>query len=421
MRGDATPIDDRRTPNRAPLVPRVALLLAAPLSFAAVLSLAGCAGDPGAPATESLIGGVETTDHDASVFVLMGRARCSGGLIHPRIALTAWHCITSDPIQIEVGTGGTITTYDVIEVFTPPGSFVLDIEHQAVDVAALVLDREVVGVTPYALAYDGLADRVGEPIRAVAYGTGSDLYGRRQTSTGVLMCDSVRPDWDFRFPILTTISGAPGDSGGSMLDSSGALLAVMSGMIAGGCVLPDGTVHYGDRDHVWGARIEVSAGVVTRAFESIGAVAPTPPPPPPPDGGPLGDDDGGPIASLDGGGAPTDAGSTDRDGGTSAPVLDASPATPADAAALDRDSGSPAPDGSRSDPTIGGEGCSVSAAPRSRALPSLGLGVALLAAAAVRARRRRRLHVGCGRASSPRALRSVPAGPMVQPRPDEIA
>lgn len=301
---------------------------------AAVLVMAGCDPAPEVGAREPLIGAAETADYQASVFLRAGPGRCSGSLVHPRIVITAWHCISPDPIQVDVITSGGTSTYDAVARFTHPGTFTADIEHMAIDVAALVLDRDVAGVVPYVLAYDGLADRVDQPMRGVAYGGGSSLFGRRQTSTGVLICDARRPDSTFDFPMLTTIDGAPGDSGGSVLDPSGALLGVMSGMLPSSGCLHGGTPFRASSTNVWASRIELSAELVAEAFVSIGASPPMTPVDagsPTRDSGTTIDVDGGALPDIDGGsgdaGAQRDAGVLDA-AGPSALAADAAGSRP---------------------------------------------------------------------------------------------
>lgn len=308
---------------------------------------AGCGPAPEVGARQPLIGAAETADYEASVFLRAGPGRCSGSLVHPRIVVTAWHCISPEPIQVDVVTSGGTSTYDAVARFTPPGTFASDVEHMAIDVAALVLDRDVAGVVPYVLAYDGLADRVDQPLRGVAYGGGSSLFGRRQTSTGVLICDARRSDSTFDFPMLTTIDGAPGDSGGSVLDPSGALLGVMSGMLPSSGCLHGGTPFRGSSTNIWASRIELSAELVAAAFASIGASPPMTPVDagsPARDGGTAIDVDSGALAAIDsgalaaidsgalpdidsGGGAQGDAGVLDANG-SSALAIDAAASGP---------------------------------------------------------------------------------------------
>lgn len=264
-----------------------------------------------------LIDAVETADYEASVFVRTGPGgTCSGSLVHPRIVITAWHCAQSDGMSVDVRSAGTTSSYAVVGRYVPDGTFTETIEAYAVDVAALVLDSPVEGVTPYVLAYDGMADRVDEPIRAVAYGNGSSLLGRRQTSIGTVKCDARREGSDYLFPMFTSIRGAPGDSGGSILDSRGELLGVMSATSSGGCLYGGGTWFAGPTDTV-AARIEPNAAVVTAAFDAVGAV----PPRAPADSGPASPDAGlrdvdasSPPDALEDAGSP-DAGSLDADAG----------------------------------------------------------------------------------------------------------
>ena len=342
----------------------------------AFLSLASaCDPQPADGARGELVGATATADYEASVFIRSAAGgRCSGSLVHPRIVVTAWHCMSADTMQVDVTTtAGATTAYDVVDRFVHPGAFVADIEHFALDVAVLVLDRDVTGVVPYVLAYDGLADRVDAPLRAVAFGGGSSLFGLRQTSTGTLICDARREGSDFNFPFLTTIDGAPGDSGGSILDADGALLGVISGMIFGGCIHA-GSTYYSVGADIWAARVEVSADLVEAAFVSVGA---TPPTRPSPDAG-VAVDAGG---ALDAGGASLDAGGS-TDGGTRTDA-----ALPSDGGGARADAGVDA--GSAVTPPSAG-GCAIGVARATQPWAFLWLLLPGIAIARSRSRRRER-------------------------------
>lgn len=131
------------------------------------LAIGGCAAsDPSdaASSTNDLVGGSADTHFAASGYLAMNgdlsKAACGATLIGPHTVVTAAHCVTDDSASFAFGTGniGSSATVKVVERHAHPqfhaeaqGSF--DVTHalRNYDVAYLVLEHDVAGVTPAVL------------------------------------------------------------------------------------------------------------------------------------------------------------------------------------------------------------------------------------------------------------------------------
>ncbi len=205
-----------------------------------------------------IVGGVLDDGAGAHPHVVMLSSRgsvCSGTLVAPNLVLTAWHCVAGmvvqgigcdadgnslngdhvaaddDPNDIRVRTGVNPSGAAVArgaQIFHPSGRNLCDR-----DIALLLLDRDITGVTPASLRLSHLpvpserATVVGYGITSDG-GTGSGVRRRRE-QVSVL---AAGKDWNLLLgssELQLSVSGCSGDSGGPAFDAtSGAVLGVSS-------------------------------------------------------------------------------------------------------------------------------------------------------------------------------------------------
>jgi len=201
----------------------------------------GAAPEAGVP---QIINGIPTGDYPAVAALLIWNAEgeflCSGTLVSGSVILTAAHCVADPPAAISAvfsPDGVTATAYDVVAYAIHP-----EFRFPTADLAMLLLEAPVVGITPVPLA-----ERKPRP-RAVGtiVGYGEDEVG----NLGVKEMGTVRlRRCPKRFPALGLASRAlahsvcwrarpgqqdtcHGDSGGPLL-IGGDVAAVTSGGDAG--------------------------------------------------------------------------------------------------------------------------------------------------------------------------------------------
>ncbi len=207
--------------------------------FALAVCLTACGGEPGSDVGElsnAVVNGSLSSD-DSVVAILDAETGdlCSGTLIHPRLVLTAKHCVQDPggsaplaPEQLLVVTGnalGKISSDRVLPIQaigTHPGAYQADGSGLAGnDVAILVLSQAAVGATRE-VREDSAGDQIGKSVTVVGFGlTPSGGNGvKLEASTVVEGLDGQ--------VLVTGPSICKGDSGGPMIESDGRVIGVAS-------------------------------------------------------------------------------------------------------------------------------------------------------------------------------------------------
>jgi V8-like Glu-specific endopeptidase len=185
------------------------------------------------------VGRVEILHCDGSPFTVSGHAVAgSGFLVGSRVVVTAehgiWIGLGRPACKLRVRFGSTTYAVTSMRAWSNHG----EPDRRGIDLATLTLARPVSGHL-FAVSTKGVPR--DSPIATLGYPLGGPLRITKGTLTKKLL--------DYGVPTLaTTLAVEGGNSGGPILDESGAVLGVVSRVVISGSVTRDGNNRYGGID-----------------------------------------------------------------------------------------------------------------------------------------------------------------------------
>ena len=207
--------------------------LSSSLAIMATLPVAGCSG--GDLSNVKVTNGKLTLDYPAVVQILQGGSSCTATFIRSDVLMTAAHCIDRDGAPVVVPSLKIASSVFVVHP-DYPANF-------DKDVALVFFDRDVATVTMQ-LKYD-LPEK-GDPVTLVGFGNNRYIQGLKSAgATGVkrtgtnnvveinnrgislLGTPAAFPAGELT-PTGKDSAGAPGDSGGPLLNAAGEILGIAS-------------------------------------------------------------------------------------------------------------------------------------------------------------------------------------------------